>query len=342
MNDVWTTLKSLKKPIVMYGTGDGADRILSVCEEKGISISGFFASDGFVRRRSFHGSEVMSYSSACEKFGDFAVILGFGSDREEVMENIVSIAAKREFYVPDVPVAGDEIFDSDFYYKHKNELEEARELLYDEESRNLFDSAVNFKLTGRMEYFFYSENHGLFGGVLSPENYVAAVDCGAYDGDTAKKLISHCPRLKTLVCLEPDVRNYRRLLENTSEYKQAVPLNAAAYDRCGNIPFIQKSGRGAKAGDSGNSIAAITVDSLSVPKIDYIKYDVEGDEYKALYGSRGVILRDGPDLCVSLYHRSEDLFRLILYINSLCPGYKMHIRRKKCFPLWEINLYCKI
>ena len=58
--DLWQYLAESDKPIVMYGMGNGADKILSVCEAKGIEIKDFFASDGFVRGHSFHGKKVLS------------------------------------------------------------------------------------------------------------------------------------------------------------------------------------------------------------------------------------------------------------------------------------------
>ena len=59
--DLWEYLAATDKTIVMYGMGNGADKILCACEEKGITVSDFFASDGFVRGQLFHGSRVMSF-----------------------------------------------------------------------------------------------------------------------------------------------------------------------------------------------------------------------------------------------------------------------------------------
>ena len=58
--DLWDYLVQAKKPILLYGMGNGADKILRVCESYGITVSDFFASDGFVRGHSFHGKTVLS------------------------------------------------------------------------------------------------------------------------------------------------------------------------------------------------------------------------------------------------------------------------------------------
>ena len=77
IRDIWEYLANTDKPIVMYGMGNGADKILNVCNSKNIDIKDFFASDGFVRGHSFHGKRVLSYSETKEKYGsgNFIVLL---------------------------------------------------------------------------------------------------------------------------------------------------------------------------------------------------------------------------------------------------------------------------
>ncbi|MEG1996285.1 MAG: FkbM family methyltransferase, partial [Oscillospiraceae bacterium] len=55
---VWQVLKQCNKPILIYGMGDGALKIMRVFEVYNIKISGFFASDEFVRGHSFCGFKV--------------------------------------------------------------------------------------------------------------------------------------------------------------------------------------------------------------------------------------------------------------------------------------------
>ena len=68
MSDLWSHLQSTPKPIVMYGMGNGADKILAVLEKYNIEVADFFASDGFVRGHSFHGKKVLSFSQIKEKY----------------------------------------------------------------------------------------------------------------------------------------------------------------------------------------------------------------------------------------------------------------------------------
>lgn len=79
---------------------------------------------------------------------------------------------------------------------------------------------------------------------------------------------------------------------------------------------------------------------MSDQPIDFIKYDVEGSEKEALLGSERTIREDKPDLVVSLYHRSEDLFTLPLQIADMGTGYAYYLRRLPYIPAWDLNLYC--
>ena len=55
---VWPRLQEEKRPIVLYGMGDGADKILRQFERLGIQAAAVFASDEFVRGHSFRGFRV--------------------------------------------------------------------------------------------------------------------------------------------------------------------------------------------------------------------------------------------------------------------------------------------
>ena len=109
--ELWKYLKQNSKPIVLYGMGNGADRILDVLENNGVRASGVFASDGFVRHQEFRGFTVSSYNELKDKFGQMTVLLSFGTHRPEVIANVKKIMEEQEVFAPDVPLAGSELFD---------------------------------------------------------------------------------------------------------------------------------------------------------------------------------------------------------------------------------------
>ena len=132
---VWEKLKNTTEPIIMYGTGNGADKVLDILDELNVKIAGVTASNSFVRKRSFRGFQVMPISYFEEIYESFTVIVTFGTSIPEVMENIFSVAKKHTTLVPVVPVIGTQIFDRAFLEAHKKEINTAYALMADDFSK---------------------------------------------------------------------------------------------------------------------------------------------------------------------------------------------------------------
>lgn len=357
--DLWEYLASTQKAIVLYGMGNGADKILAACAEKGISVSGVFASDGFVRQKLFHGMPVRSWSDVKAEYGveRLIVLLSFGTSREDVLENILRIANETELYAPDVPAFGDGLFDQAFFETHKKDLEAARALFSDEESLRIFDNVLSYKLTGDIRYLLDAESdeESVWREILHPETIRQAADLGAYNGDTVRELIEKCQgHLQTVFAIEPDARNYKKLecyaAEETRCSVRCIPAGAWSektvlyFDKSGNRNASFGQNRSESLSDRPVKLVSCVAerldDVLNGEDVDYIKYDVEGSEKEALIGSRESILRTYPKLLVSLYHRNEDLFALPLQIHEAFPVYRgFYLRRKRGVPAWDLNLY---
>jgi len=69
-----------------------------------------------------------------------------------------------------------------------------------------------------------------------------------------------------------------------------------------------------------------------VPKVDYIKMDVEGHELKVLKGAAETIQTYKPRLALSVYHRGDDLVELPKFLLALNPNYRFYLRH--CAPIW--------
>ena len=95
--DVWQTLSRERRPLVVYGMGNGADKLLLQMEKRGLAVADFMASDGFVRGHGFHGRRVLSLKEVEEKHEDFVILLAFASSLPSVME--ISFSAKRSMTI---------------------------------------------------------------------------------------------------------------------------------------------------------------------------------------------------------------------------------------------------
>lgn len=348
--DLWRYLADQKKKsIVMYGMGNGADKILAVCERYGIEVSDFFASDGFVRGHFFHGKKVLSYSETKEKYGaeNMIVLLSFASSLPSVLDTIYAVDAECELYAPDVPVCGDELFNYEFYTEHKGDIDSARELFFDEESKRIFDLVINYKLSGKIKYLRCAENtkNEVYRELLCADRIQTAIDAGAYNGDTVRELRDFGGALKKAYALEPDRRNFRKL----SEYAQSenglcvVPIQKAAWSKECELIYDVSGNRNAGVSPNAKktvSVCAAAIDEIyrESERIDYIKYDVEGSESEALDGSARTVKESRPALLVSAYHRSEDIFALPLKLQKTCDNYRFYLRRYPYVPAWDLNI----
>ncbi len=347
--DLWDTLKNSKKKTVMYGMGNGADKILSVCEKYGIEVCDFFASDGFVRGHSFHGKRVLSFSEIKKKYGaqNINVLLSFASSLPNVIDNFKKINKECSLFAPDVPVCGDTLFTLDFARLHKDELNEVYELLEDEESKKIFENVIYYKLTGKINYLFDAESdkNEVFTELLKADSIKHYADLGAYNGDTIRELLTYCPTLQYALAFEPDRRSFRKLCEYCENVKFPIieKINAAAWSRNETLIFGDEGNRNSGLFAKGKSIevVATSLDAvLDGRQVDYIKYDVEGCEKQAIEGSTKTILSSKPKLLISAYHRSEDIFEIPLQIKHLCHDYKLYLRRFPYIPAWDLNFIC--
>ena len=346
--DLWEYLGSQKKKsIVMYGMGNGADKILNVCERYGIAVSDFFASDGFVRGHFFHGKRVLSYSEVKEKYGaeNIIVLLSFASSLPAVLETIYKVADECELYAPDVPVCGDNLFCREFFEANREKIDEARSLFSDELSCEIFDNVINYKLTGDIKYLrmAQTDKKETYVDILRAKDIKNALDAGAYNGDTVRELAEYAPKLEKIIALEPDRRNFRKLSEYAeSETRFSVtPIKSAAWNESTTLLYDASGNRNAGVNTGASKkveVDAVSIDSLTSDGVDYVKYDVEGAEKEALLGTKNTINTYRPSLLVSAYHRSEDIFELPMLIKSLEPAYKLYLRRQKYIPAWDLNI----
>ena len=225
-SDVWQTLKNTKKPIVLYGMGNGADKILRVMEQNGLEAPDFFASDGFVRGHTFHGKRVLSYSEACDKYGDMLVVISFASALPDVLARFDEIDARFETVAPDVPVSGDTLFTYEWFSENRAAFEAVYDMLADDESRRIYENIISYKLSGKLCCLraAVSDEDAVMRGLVQPDTVRTYMDLGAYNGDTVRKMLDAAPGLQTVWAMEPDARNYKKLslYAETEEEKAGV------------------------------------------------------------------------------------------------------------------------
>ncbi len=341
----WEKLQKETRPIYIYGMGDGAMKIMSVFKKYGIKTSGIFASDDFVRGHYFEGFKVLRLSEVEEIEPDFAVVLAFAAGYEELINRIKMISQKHKLYVPDVPVIGCGLFTYDYCVENAEKFQQVYDLLADEQSKKVFASIINFKISGDIKYLedITTKKSDIYKKIIKPNLNEHYVDLGAYNGDTINEILEYTRgKYVKIYAVEPDRKNFRKLCKSIEDMNHVYAYNNAVWSIDTQLPFSSKSGRQSSI---STSVGEKLIDSKSVDSIllgkeaTLIKMDVEGAEREAIWGASQTIARYSPRLMIALYHRNEDLFELPLLVHKLNPKYKLYIRHQLYIPAWETNLY---
>ena len=340
---VWEKLQKTDEPIVMYGTGNGADKVVDIFEKLGITLSGITASSGFVRERFFRGLPVKPLEYFEGKYDNFTIVVTFGTSIPDVMNNIFSLAERHRVLVPCVPVIGTEIFDRSFLNAHIEEINLAHSLLADETSKKIFEGYVSFQFGGRIEILKEIETpeSEVYESILSFNQNEAFIDIGAYRGDTVESFVNRTNgKYNKIIAAEPDFKTYQKLIKNCEELEGFVAYNAAITDYDGEIGFSSLAGRQSAVGGD-NMIKALSLPTLCKGcEPTFIKIDSEGCELEILKGGEEILRKLKPKMNVAAYHKGEDIFKLPILINSINPEYKIHLRHHPYIPAWDTLFYC--
>lgn len=337
--DLWQYLKTVKKPIVLYGTGNGADKTVARLGRDGVKISGVFSSKGFKKNKEYAGFTITEYESLKEKFSDMVILVCFGSHLPQVFDEVLRLSEYNELYLPDVPVFGEEIFDEAFAKKHKEELTAVYNMLADEKSKNVFANMVNFKLSGKLEYLVNSQSpRSEVFELLKLNNKESFLDLGAFTGDTVEEFLNYTDGYDHITAIEPDSRNFRKLTENVGSINNITCINAAATDKSGEVFITSNHGRGNSGIGKLIPVSAVAVDDLNFGKTPtFVKIDVEGNELNAIKGMGNLIKTNHPKMQIACYHTPFDFFEIPLKILEYNNNYKIYMRHHPCFPAWDIN-----
>jgi FkbM family methyltransferase len=269
-----------------------------------------------------------------------------------VLANIYKIADECELYAPDVPVCGENLFNSEFFLQNESDIREVEGLLCDETSREVFRDVVCFKLSGKVGFLRdgHSDFSDVYQDLLHAEDFERIADLGAYNGDTLREIAPFAPKLKEAIAFEPDRRNNKKLCDY-AEGEERFKINAikaAAWSGKDVLLFDGSGNRNSTLISKGIEVnrppKTVEVEAESLDnilggeRVDYIKFDVEGAEKEAITGALKTIEAHRPALMISLYHRSEDIFELPLMIHKRFPDYKFYIRRREYIPAWDTVL----
>ena len=68
------------------------------------------------------------------------------------------------------------------------------------------------------------------------------------------------------------------------------------------------------------------VEEKNLPKVSFIKMDIEGAELSALHGATKTLRKYRPKLAICVYHDLEDFWTIPQFLEGLDLGYRFYLR----------------
>ena len=186
-------------------------------------------------------------------------------------------------------------------------------------------------------------------GVMAVRASDVVLDCGANVGVFVRVALAAGARL--VVAVEPAPENLECLRRNFADEVQVGrvlicpkgvwdkeelltlnvdPENAAADS------FVIRT----KKAVEGPKVPLTTIDKLvaelKLERVDFIKFDIEGAEQRALVGARQTLARHQPRLAISSYHRPDDPEKIPALVQAAWPGYRI-----ECGPCADVTTYIR-
>lgn len=188
---------------------------------------------------------------------------------------------------------------------------------------------------GNVVFTFLLQQYFLSRGSASVQpqsgNYV--IDAGACFGDTALAFAAAVGPAGRVFSFEPIARHREiigdNLRRNTRLSERIAVLPYALWDQHGEELNFMDASAGSRPASAGSRVRTATIDEAmrvhGIPRVDFIKMDVEGSEERALMGAFSTIRKFRPKLAISAYHNLADLVRLPILIKAIEPSYRFYL-----------------
>jgi len=184
--------------------------------------------------------------------------------------------------------------------------------------------------------------------ICRPKAGDIVLDCGAYTGNTALWFSQCIGATGKVYAFEAHPATYEKLSANIASLKlaNALPRNFAICAKSGSVNISKNAVCSASILAKTNTIQvpAISIDEFVVqenlPKVDFIKMDIEGAEFEAIEGARKTIQRFTPTLAICIYHRDEDFVTIPAKIKEINPNYTFYIKHNS-YNFWETVLFAR-
>lgn len=329
-NNIWMDkLSNTEKKIILFGAGTVGYQIAGILYSKNIKPTCFC--DNFKSGiDETYGLPIISFDVLKKNYNNDYIIISLGMENAiEVVKELIDAGFQSKNLI--TRMWFDEKVSKEYVKDHYSEYKWLYDNVYDELSREILVEKIRNSL-----YYFemqtrqYNDQYFDKDIVEFADNEVF-IDGGAYNGDTIIEFINRTSNeYSAIYSFEPDEKNYYTLVERCKDFKNIKFINKGLWNCESTLKFTGSKKSISSIEEGGNiSIQVTTVDEVLLNDgicPTFIKFDIEGSEYKALLGTKQVIQKCKPKLAICIYHKPEDLYKLPKLIKELNPSYKLYLR----------------
>lgn len=224
----------------------------------------------------------------------------------------------------------------DYLADNRNSLELVFALLEDEESKKIFAARIRALITGNISYIRLSHYAEYYHPQVRPQTGDIIIDGGmsAYIGPQ----LAFCRSIGEtghLYGFEPDPIGFIKAYDQVQERQELTNFSVIPFGLWEKKTTLQftSAGLGSHVSRGADGVVVTckmtTIDGFvrenGLPRVDFIKLDVEGSEFQALRAAIKTLATFKPRLAISLYHLPKDLYELPLLIKKILPDSKFYL-----------------
>lgn len=215
----------------------------------------------------------------------------------------------------------------EIFMAHLDDLQEVYESLIDEESRKTFCGYWLGNIANQIGEIVPADTPHYFLTGFNPKPGDIFIDGGCYDGWTAAQFAALGCKVYSF---EMNKTNFE-LASKVAEEKNFVLENLGLGSFKHESRYIDSKAASRLDPNGADTTTITTLDSYvrekNLPRVDYIKLDVEGAELDVLKGATISISCFKPTLAISAYHKFDDFWTLMNFVKSIRPDYEFAMRQ---------------
>ncbi|GAB6041970.1 FkbM family methyltransferase [Endothiovibrio diazotrophicus] len=212
---------------------------------------------------------------------------------------------------------------------HESAFSALLERFADADSRRTCRDVLLYRLTGDPSFtagYRLRDPEQYFDLPLGLPAAPVFVDGGAYRGETTELFCRHYPDYAGVHLFEPNPGSMTAARARLADHRDVAFHPNALGERRQRLAFDASAANASRiAAEGGEEVEVVALDE-TIERADFIKFDLEGFEPKALAGSRRLIRDHHPALAICVYHHPKDFIDVPEQVLSVQGDYQLRLR----------------